>query len=80
MTCLAPLNTVFIDWEGNLSPCGYMNKEHRVAITVEDIKKDLQNQGTKIAIIESKLTDISSNVSHLMWHHQALPTKDVQEQ
>lgn len=34
---------------------------------------------TRVAIIETKLTDVSNNISHLMWHHQALPSKEAEE-
>lgn len=44
------------------------------------IDRDLGRLTTRVAVMESKLTDISNNVSHLMWHNQSLPQKDVQEQ
>lgn len=47
---------------------------------IDGIEKDLQQLNTKVAVIESKITDISSNVSHLMWHHQSLPQKEAEEQ
>lgn len=47
---------------------------------IDGIEKDLQLLNTKVAVIESKITDISSNVSYLMWHHQSLPQKEAEEQ
>lgn len=47
---------------------------------VDGIDKDLQQVNTKIAVMESKTNDISVNVSHLMWHSQAIPPKDAQEE
>lgn len=47
---------------------------------VDNIQKDLQHINTKIAVMESKIADISSNVNHLMWHHQSIPSREAEEQ
>lgn len=47
---------------------------------LDPIEKDLVQINTKIAVMESRLADISTNVTYLMWHQQALPQKDVEEQ
>lgn len=45
----------------------------------DEIKKDLQQLNTRVAVVESRLSDISTNVNHLMWHHQSLSQKDANE-
>ena len=47
---------------------------------IDNVEKDLQQLNTRMAVVESRLNDISINVSHLMWHSQAIPQKDAQEQ
>jgi|GEM_PF-5565055 len=46
----------------------------------EKIEKELSQLNTRVAVIESKQSDISTNVTHLMWHHQTLPQKEVREE
>ena len=46
---------------------------------LNNFEKDIQQLSTKVAVIESKLVDINSNVSHLMWHHQALPQREAEQ-
>lgn len=57
-------------------------KEMRSEFTNETklIRNDISGLNTKVAVIESKLSDISTNVTHLMWHHQTLPQKEVREE
>lgn len=50
------------------------------ATDIKEIRSDLGILNTRIAVIESKLSDISTNVTHLMWHHQSLPQKDAREE
>ena len=45
-----------------------------------NIEREIQVINTRIAVMESRLNDISTNVTHLMWHHQALPHKEVKEE
>jgi archaellum component FlaC len=40
------------------------------------IEKDLGQLNTRIAVVESRLSDISTNVTYLMWHHQAVSSKE----
>lgn len=55
------------------------SRSDKVEIKIEGIEKELQQLNTKVAVIESKLSDISANVSHLMWHNQ-LSHRDAQEE
>lgn len=41
--------------------------------------KNLQQMNQKVEVIENKLSDISKNVTPLMWKNQSL-SKDIQEQ
>lgn len=52
----------------------------RLDMKIDPIEKDLIQINTRIAVIESRLSDIGSNLSHLMWHQQALPQKEAEEQ
>lgn len=44
---------------------------------IDPIEKDLIQMNTRIAVIESRLSDISNNVMHLMWQSQLPPSKEV---
>lgn len=55
-------------------------KLYSIDTRLSNVEKDIQQLTTRVAVIESRLNDISVNVSHLMWHHQALPQKDANEQ
>jgi uncharacterized protein YaaN involved in tellurite resistance len=43
---------------------------------IDPLEKDLIQMNTRIAVIESRLSDISTNVTYLMWHNQAIPPKE----
>ena len=43
---------------------------------IDPLEKDLIQMNTRIAIIETRLSDISTNVTHLMWHNQAIHPKE----
>ena len=43
---------------------------------IDPLEKDLIQMNTRMAVIESRLSDISTNVTHLMWHNQAIPPKE----
>ena len=47
---------------------------------LSNVEKDIQQLNTRMAVVESRLNDISNNVNHLMWHNQALPHKEVKEE
>jgi len=48
---------------------------------LEDKVDKLGALETRMAVVESKLSDISTNVTHLMWQHQVpRESRDVQEQ
>lgn len=47
---------------------------------LDSMEKDIQQLNTRMAVVESRLNDISTNVTHLMWHSQAFPHKEVQEE
>jgi hypothetical protein len=47
---------------------------------IDPIEKDLIQINTRIAVIESRLGDISTNVTYLMWHQQAIsPKEEIKE-
>ena len=37
---------------------------------IERIEKNLQQLNTKVAVMESKIAGIGSNLSHFMWHQR----------
>jgi predicted nucleic acid-binding Zn-ribbon protein len=43
---------------------------------IDPLEKDLIQMNTRMAVIESRLSDISTNVTYLMWHNQAIPPKE----
>jgi uncharacterized coiled-coil DUF342 family protein len=43
---------------------------------IDPLEKDLIQMNTRIAVIESRLSDISTNVTYLMWHSQAIPPRE----
>jgi outer membrane murein-binding lipoprotein Lpp len=43
---------------------------------IDPIEKNLIQMNTRMAVMESRLSDISTNVTHLMWHNQAIPPKE----
>jgi hypothetical protein len=43
---------------------------------IDPIEKDIIQMNTRMAVMESRLSDISTNVTHLMWHSQAVPSKE----
>ena len=47
---------------------------------IEVIAKDLNSLNTRTAVLESKMSDINTNVTHLLWHSQAHPHKEAQEE
>ncbi len=47
---------------------------------LSNVEREVQILNTRIAVIESKQSDISTNITHLMWHHQTLPQKEVREE
>ena len=47
---------------------------------IDSLDKNVQNMTTRMAVFESKLTDISTNVTHLMWHNQTYPFKELKEE
>lgn len=54
---------------------------------LSNVEREIQGLNTRVAVIESRMTgleiranDISTNVTHLMWHHQALPQKEAKEE
>jgi predicted nucleic acid-binding Zn-ribbon protein len=49
--------------------------ENKLTDKISDLQKELQQTNTRVAVIESKLSDISNNVSHLMWYSQSMPPK-----
>lgn len=42
----------------------------------DPLEKDLIQINTKLAVMESRLSDISTNVTHLLWHQQVVPPKE----
>jgi outer membrane murein-binding lipoprotein Lpp len=47
---------------------------------IDPLEKDLIQMNTRMAVIESRLSDISTNVTHLMWHNQAIsPREELKE-
>ncbi len=57
-----------------------MDKINAMDNRLSSVEKDIQQLNTRTAVIESKIADISTNVSHLMWHNQSLPPKEAGEQ
>ena len=45
--------------------------ETKLNAKIDLIEKDLVQINTKMAVMESRLSDISTNVTYLMWHSQA---------
>jgi archaellum component FlaC len=46
-----------------------------------NVEKEFSSLNTRLAVIESKIIDINTNVGYLMWHSQAIPShKEVQEE
>ena len=43
---------------------------------IDPLEKDLIQMNTRMAVIETRLADISTNVTYLMWHNQAIPPKE----
>ena len=44
------------------------------------IEKEIGQLNTKMAVIESRLSDISTNVTHLMWQNQIFSAKEDQKE
>jgi DNA anti-recombination protein RmuC len=42
----------------------------------ERFNEEFGQLNTRVAVIESRLSDISTNVTYLMWHHQAIPSRE----
>jgi chromosome segregation ATPase len=50
--------------------------EAKLNARLDTIEKDVIQINTKMAVMESRLSDIGTNVMYLMWHSQAIPPKE----
>jgi hypothetical protein len=53
------------------------SKFNSLELKVGNIEKEIQQINTKLAVQESQIRAIDSNVTHLLWHNQTLPIKDT---
>lgn len=47
---------------------------------IDNQAKELQSINTRLAVLESKVGDLNTNVMHLMWQNQIHPSRDAKEE